>query len=59
LGSIGFISHLLRKAPEGWEDSSGFHFRDEARVEARSTALAPSSSLFHREVVHAAPAAVR
>jgi hypothetical protein len=57
--SIGFISHLLRKAPEGWEDAGGFHFRDEARAEARRNALVPSSSVFHRKVAHAAPAAVR
>lgn len=26
LASIGFISHCLRKAPEGWEDNAGFHY---------------------------------
>jgi hypothetical protein len=32
--SIGIISHLLRNAPEAWEDEAGFHFG----VQAHGTA---------------------
>lgn len=26
IASVGFISTLLRKAPQGWEDAGGFHY---------------------------------
>jgi hypothetical protein len=33
--SLGFISHLLRNAPVGWEDETGFH----AGIQAPRTAM--------------------
>ncbi|MDQ6861095.1 MAG: hypothetical protein M3032_08065 [Verrucomicrobiota bacterium] len=52
VGSIGLISNLLRKAPEGWEDANGFHHisAPSARrvVHMRKQVVKPSA--FAREV---------
>jgi hypothetical protein len=57
--SIGFISHLLRKAPVGWEDAGGFHFRDPAPADNQAAVPVRSSAIFRGDVVRTAPAVAR
>jgi len=36
--SIGFISLAMRKAPQGWEDSDGFHYGQQPAPVQRTSA---------------------
>ena len=57
--SIGFISHLLRKAPEGWEDSRGFHFDAQAPADFPIRSALTRVAVLQSGIGHAASAALR